>query len=311
MNYWWVNHSGTHTQEVAGGYIWCPPTDVNGHPRETYTNLTRAAVGDIVFSYAHKAIRAIGVVKAKYSDAPKPDYGSAGSNWSATGWLLPIEWTRLGEPLQPLAIWEQIQPLMPAVHAPLTSAGTGAMNVYLAKLDEELGALLQAFIARDNDDVPQAVADAAAEQAIAHSAIPETTKLQLINARLGQGLFRSRVSAISPRCRVTGTADPRVLIASHIKPWCESSNEERLDGHNGLLLAPHVDKLFDRFWISFQDDGQLITAGPAAVGLLRNWGIDPDLPTEPLTRQQRKYMAYHRGRSAEVSAEGLWVRGNN
>ncbi|WP_234192691.1 HNH endonuclease [Pseudacidovorax sp. NFM-22] len=181
------------------------------------------------------------------------------------------------------------------------------MNVYLAGLDEALGSVLLSLIARDNEDIPRAVEDAAAEQAIAHSAIPETTKQQLINARKGQGLFRSRVSAISPHCRVTGTADPRVLVASHIKPWSKSSDKERLDGNNGLLLAPHVDRLFDRFWISFGDDGQLLTAGPAVAILLRNWGIEPNLRSGPFTRRQSKYMTYHRGRLAEVTARGLWT----
>ena len=107
-------------------------------------------------------------------------------------------------------------------------------------------------------------------------------------------------------CRVSDTSDVRVLIASHIKPWSKSNDEERLDGENGFLLAPHVDKLFDRFLISFEDDGALITAGPGVDALLRNWNLDPTFRKVPLRARQRIYMAYHRGRLAEVKAKNLW-----
>ena len=64
-----------------------------------------------------------------------------------------------------------------------------------------------------------------------------TEKRQIILARRGQGKFRERVSHIEHACRITGVNRPEHLIASHCKPRrdCES-NDERLDGENGLLL---------------------------------------------------------------------------
>ena len=71
-----------------------------------------------------------------------------------------------------------------------------------------------------------------------------TEKRQVVLARRGQGKFRERVSKIEHACRITGVNRPEHLIASHCKPWrdCES-NDERLDGENGLLLTPTVDHL--------------------------------------------------------------------
>ncbi|WP_309934073.1 HNH endonuclease [Variovorax paradoxus] len=292
--------------EVGGGYIWCPHTDVNGHERETYTNLTRVAAGDLVFSYADRAIRAIGAVRAPYVDAPKPAYGAAGTNWGADGWLVTIDWKLLTQPFEPLLMFAQLQPLMPERHSPLTSAGKGAMNVYLAGITPQLGQLLIGLISVSNPEVQDEVDDASAMQQVLNANIPATTKKQLVEARKGQGIFRDRVTAIARTCRVSNTSDPRVLVASHIKPWSKSTDEERLDGENGFLLAPHVDKLFDRFLISFEDDGSLITAGPGVDGLMRSWNLDPMLHTAPLRAGQRHYMAYHRGRLAEVAAMGLW-----
>ncbi|MEX0733253.1 MAG: HNH endonuclease signature motif containing protein [Steroidobacteraceae bacterium] len=85
-----------------------------------------------------------------------------------------------------------------------------------------------------------------AEQVAANPAVPVTEKRKIILARRGQGKFRERVSVIERACRITGVNRPEHLIASHCKPWrdCES-NDERLDGENGLLLTPTVDHHFD------------------------------------------------------------------
>ena len=47
------------------------------------------------------------------------------------------------------------------------------------------------------------------------------------------------------RCAVTGLDLPLLLRASHIKPWRDSDNRERLDPYNGLLLSPSYDAAFD------------------------------------------------------------------
>ena len=65
--------------------------------------------------------------------------------------------------------------------------------------------------------------------------IGSTTKEQLIRARRGQGIFRANVRLNEKFCRVTGVSNPNFLRASHIKPWKDSSDEEKLSGCNGLL----------------------------------------------------------------------------
>lgn len=96
---------------------------------------------------------------------------------------------------------------------------------------------------------------------IASQAIEHTTKEQLIRARLGQGKFRQNVIntwGIGERCAVTSIYIKPLLIASHIIPWRESDNNQRLSGANGILLCSHIDKLFDQNLISFDDLGQLV-----------------------------------------------------
>jgi hypothetical protein len=133
------------------------------------------------------------------------------------------------------------------------------------------------------------------ERAILDQAdLSATVKEALILARRGQGIFRDNVLRVEPRCRVTGIDHPNYLIASHIKPWSESSNAERLSENNGLMLAPHIDHLFDHGYISFTDNGDLFVSPKCAAGVLATWGISAAMNVGPFRATQREFLAYHR-----------------
>lgn len=119
-------------------------------------------------------------------------------------------------------------------------------------------------------------------------------KLQLIKARRGQGVFRHNLELIEKSCRVTGLRDLKHLRASHIKPWRKSEDLEKVDGNNGLLLSPHVDHLFDRGWIKFQDDGRLVPSPRLDLKVLQSWRIEPDRALKPFIAPQIEYLEYHR-----------------
>ena len=117
---------------------------------------------------------------------------------------------------------------------------------------------------------------------------------QLVKSRRGQGVFRDNVESRESKCRVTGVSNPRYLRASHIKPWRKSSDIEKIDGNNGLMLAPHVDFLFDRGFISFEDDGTLIVSPQIEEGALESWGIPPEMNVGQFSPEQAVYLAFHR-----------------
>jgi len=124
--------------------------------------------------------------------------------------------------------------------------------------------------------------------------IGPTEKQSLQKARRGQGIFRKNVKEIERACRVTGVDDVRHLRASHIKPWRDSSDFEKLDGSNGLLLSPHVDHLFDQGFISFGDTGELLISPDLAPDVLEGWGVSADTSCGEFRESQRVYLAYHR-----------------
>jgi putative restriction endonuclease len=136
------------------------------------------------------------------------------------------------------------------------------------------------------------------EQAIRNNpAIDDTEKHAIVLARRGQGKYRTNLGQIEVKCRVTGVNDPRLLRASHIKPWrsCES-NHERLDCYNGLFLAPHIDHLFDRGYISFEDNGTLLVWPELDPKQLRLLGLvtHPAPNVGPFRPEQCVYLAHHR-----------------
>ena len=120
-----------------------------------------------------------------------------------------------------------------------------------------------------------------------------TSRLGMINARLGQGQFRDALmDKWNRRCAVTKLSCPELLRASHVKPWSLSTENERLDPDNGLLLAAHLDALFDKGLISFDDQGGMLVSSRLKEDG-RYFGFPKSLVTCP-NKALQKYLRHHR-----------------
>lgn len=116
-------------------------------------------------------------------------------------------------------------------------------------------------------------------------------KESIILSRIGQGKFRKELIKLWKSCVISQFEDTRFLIASHIKPWKKSTNQEKIDKHNGLLLLPTYDKLFDLGFISFDDNGTILISKS-----LKNFdklGIDSNIIID-IKNDNKKYFKYHR-----------------
>lgn len=120
-----------------------------------------------------------------------------------------------------------------------------------------------------------------------------TTGLATINTRIGQAKFRKDVIDYWKECAVTGVGLVEILRASHIKPWSDSSDSERLDKYNGLLLIPALDSLFDLGFISFSDTGGMIVS-PILSEFSSKLGLDSNKKLSCIEANHRKYLEYHR-----------------
>ncbi|HEY2412000.1 MAG TPA: HNH endonuclease [Pirellulaceae bacterium] len=129
---------------------------------------------------------------------------------------------------------------------------------------------------------------------ITDKSIGTTTKKALVDARVGQGGFRVAVLRLWDNCcSVTGAMTQAAIRASHIKPWSRSTNEERLDPHNGLPLVANLDALFDAGLISFTVSGRMRISSKLLQPEQRILGAqDRSLAKKP-SKATAAYLAYH------------------
>jgi HNH endonuclease len=125
--------------------------------------------------------------------------------------------------------------------------------------------------------------------------IDATAKKQLIDARRGQGKFRSDLERVwKNECAVLGCSTRAVLRASHIKPWGKSSDTERLDPNNGLLLAAHLDTLFDRYLITFANNRNIMISEGIGAHDRKQLGLDDKLKLRETRPEMEQYLVEHR-----------------
>ncbi len=124
----------------------------------------------------------------------------------------------------------------------------------------------------------------------------ETERTSIIKSRVGQGLFRKKVlEKYDNTCIITGVSAKKLLIASHIKPWAVSDNEERLSEENGLLLIPTYDKLFDYGLISFTNQGKVIVSSQLLKEDRERLHLSTDIEYNlRLSSKTIEYLDYHR-----------------
>ena len=94
------------------------------------------------------------------------------------------------------------------------------------------------------------------------------------------------------------------LVASHIRPWRDSSNSDRLSGENGLLLTPTIDYLFDKGFIFFEDRRRLIMSPVAYNESLHRMGIRTEgtVNVGGFLDGQCRFLDYHRDNVLRAAA---------
>ena len=269
MRYWWVNQNQTFHQETAGGYLWSPKRKSNGALNPYYETMREVSPGDLILSFQGTFIRGVCVGQSHCYECPKPEeFGRVGEKWSAIGWRVDVRFFPFKHQIRPKMHMGVLGPLLPDRYAPLLIDGRGVQNIYLTELPYPLMQAIVAIVGPELTALMRANRDAEdvgdygrgvlewEEHERAHvaadPAIDETEKAQIILARRGQGLFKRNVRRLERACRVTKVDRLEHLRASHIKPWRRATNDQRLDGENGLLLTPSIDHLFDRGFVNLR-----------------------------------------------------------
>jgi hypothetical protein len=129
--------------------------------------------------------------------------------------------------------------------------------------------------------------------------LPRATEAErLVIQRIGQDVFREALMDYwGGRCPLTGITEPALLRASHIRPWAECTDEQRLDVHNGLLLSALWDAAFDRGLVSFADDGTVLPSPILTAEARSALGLNTAPRLAGLRDEHRANLALHRARS--------------
>lgn len=130
--------------------------------------------------------------------------------------------------------------------------------------------------------------------AIEYSEENQTEKQALLKSRIGQGDFRENLIKLWGSCSLTGLKDISFLKASHIKPWRDSSNNERLNPFNGLLLTPNYDLLFDNGFISFRENGCIVISNQISKNTQHVFQTNENMRLRRVFSENKVYLEYHR-----------------
>ncbi|HQT84964.1 MULTISPECIES: HNH endonuclease [Acidiphilium] len=248
--------------------------------------MTLVRPGDLVFSYAKQSIGAVGVASTAAYDAPQPvEFDNA---WHGDGRKIDVVYRTITPALRLDSFVDDLIPLLPERNSPITSRKKGVQG-YLFSIPPKAGQLICDWLDLTTP-VEQLVADTLAQ------AVPdETMRDALVKARIGQGRWRRHLMEHwAGKCAVTSLQVETLLRASHIKPWRDSDNRERLDVFNGFMLAPSYDAAFDSGLISFEDNGSILVSSKLPINQFLAAGISETAKLSTLCDAHREYLAHHR-----------------
>lgn len=122
----------------------------------------------------------------------------------------------------------------------------------------------------------------------------EATEIEVLSrVRIYQNKYRKDLLSLLKKCPITGITDKRLLVASHIKPWCLSSDEERLDVFNGFILSPLYDRLFDQGLITFTHEKKILYSSTLSEKTLSIIKVENDYCEDLPVANREKYLSFH------------------
>lgn len=298
MAYWWVSQNRTYEHERAGEFLWAPNADERGQTPHHWATMRQVQPGDLIFSYVDQKISAISVAKSTAIPSLRPKEFPDEKLWKQEGVKVDVEYRDLKPALEIPRIVSQLEALLPSKYSPLTrkgsKKGTGVQG-YLFAIPPAAGRLLLSLIDVEQQKAGTSTVDGEIEIGIRASNLDKTTKKALVDCRVGQGVFRENLIKFwKGRCAITGLGLTTILRASHIKPWRDSNNSERLDHFNGLLLSPSYDAAFDAGLISFGNDGKIISSEKLSEEDAKILGLRSDARLPRVDPKHLPYLAHHR-----------------
>lgn len=307
MAYFWVNQKQTYKQEREGGYLWAPKRNSDGNQHWGWKTMVKVNPGDIIFNNVNGALRSYCIATSAAYDFAKP--AELEQEWEQLGWKIDARYIDLPKPVVISEYLDDIGDLFPKKYSPYSVQYKKANQSYLAHLSSELGTAIsslggmaleksQKVDATTLDPTPatEVRSNDTSQDTGTVEFIPTATEREmLVKQRLTQGRFRKDLmERYNERCAVTSLDVPSLLVASHIKPWSESTAKEQNDVDNGFLLVAHLDKLFDQHLITFDIQGRIVISNTISHRQRSLLGLSNSMRIDNLTSGNQRYLNYHR-----------------
>ena len=289
--YYWVNQGKTYKEEYQGGYLWAPFKNKKGNSVFHWDSVDDLVPNDIVFNYFKGEIVGYCIVQSKTYNSQRPEEFSEEDEWEESGRIVDADYKPFYTKIKLSNVFEDIKELLPEKYSPI-SKNSNVNQGYLYSIPEELGIKLMNIANVNYENIHKA------EESIneySNDTPNITSRKGLVTSRVGQGEYRRKIlKRWKNKCAVTDCTLIEVLIASHILPWRDSTNQERLDVDNGILLSPTYDALFDRHFISFEDNGNIILSNELSEAEYLKIGVTGREKIDKLTEGNLKYLRIHR-----------------
>lgn len=313
MNFWFVNHSQSLVLDGHEDYLWSPKKGSKDRTYQYYENMRRLKPGDVILAYFKGGIQGYGIALTySYTYLRPPQFTD---RWAPIGWRCDVGFEKFQAKVEHSKHAQELLAHAFGSEEVVTLDKNGQLHEgsYLSRVKPEfveiiarsandeglLNILSQRHAAIDANQAIDAMGyrqslldDLEAEKLRCHD---ETSVRDLLQARYGTGPFREQVTKIETSCRITNRLYDYGLVACHIKPWREADSEEKLQGANGLLLAPNAAQLFNCGLFSFDDDGTLIRSEPMEDnGPLTKIMPEDGLQEKRFNSDQQHFLKHHR-----------------
>ena len=297
MEFYWVNIGATHKTVIDQHFLWAPKSSVSEVGNEVtwlyWDNVGKVRQGDIIFCCYDQRISFLAIADGDSYTEERP-MTRAFQEWDAVGNRVDVQIVELDRKVHRDEIATEFIARFNKRSVPSLFSNQATLNqIYMAHLPADAGMYLLEAVHQTARCEEAFISSGTTEPA----KISATTREALVMSRIGQGKFRADlIKRWHGRCALTGLQNVNLMVASHINAWALSNNAERLDVENGLLLAPHIDRLFDQGMISFSDRGYLQISHMLDAEDRIILGLDRFTKIDSLSGKNLLYLQRHRTR---------------
>lgn len=250
MGYFWVNQGQTFKLEYQFECLWAPINDKNGRSIHHWDTMKLLRAGDIIINYSKSKVLGYCVAQTSAYNYKKPEEFIGHSNWGTEGRICDVKYYLFETPIDKAIIFNKIKDLNGSGYSPFNIKGNVNQGYLYNLTKQEFDAIL---------DIARIKLESINIDVLPEDSSVETETLAVGKRRIGQGKYRRDVIELwAGKCAITGSSIQELLVASHIVPWKDSNSFERTDKQNSILLSALFDKLFDKYLISFDDNGKIL-----------------------------------------------------